>query len=143
MKAGAFDYFNKSHNLPEELVHAVEQAAQVTRLRRELKAQGAQRAEMEEQLRQAQLHSAELAGVRRAVATFMHELNSPLTGLLNCVEMLLADDPKPGHELWLGEMQDAARRMTHVMRRMAELEELRVRPGSGPRGPLDLSSREG
>jgi DNA-binding NtrC family response regulator len=143
MKAGVFDYFNKSAYEPEDLLYAVEQASQVTRLKRELKLQSVRRAAAEEELRQAQLHSAELAGVRKAVATFMHELNSPLTGLLNCIDMLLTDDPKPDHEQWLLEMRDASRRMAQVVNRMSELEELRPRPGGGPPGPLDLSLRAG
>jgi len=141
MKAGAFDYFNKSSYLPEDLLYAVEQATQVSRLRRELTDQSSRRAQVEAELREAQLHSAELAGMRKTVATFMHELNSPLTGLLNCVDMLLSDSPKPGHEQWLGDMQEACRKMALVMRRMSELEDLRQRPGSGPQGPLDISAK--
>jgi signal transduction histidine kinase len=141
MKAGAFDYFNKSAYEPEQLLHAVEQAAQVSRLRRELAQQSARWAAAETELRDAQLHAAELAGMRKAVATYMHELNSPLTGLLNCVDMLLSDEPKPSHEPWLLEMQLACRKMAQVMQSMSELRELRSRPGSGPPGPYDLSGQ--
>jgi CheY-like chemotaxis protein len=138
IQAGAFDYINKSNCTPELLLHAIEKAAKLTGTRRELALQHAWRFQAEEELRSAQLQSAELAGVRKAVATYLHELNSPLTGILAYLDMLIGD-PHPGEfDPVFSEMRGACQRMKHVLLQMEQLEALTPRPGTGNRGPLDL-----
>jgi signal transduction histidine kinase len=73
------------------------------------------------------------------VATFLHEINSPLTGIINYL-LLLLDEPAPENtHAVLREMLEACRRIERVMQSMENLDELRARPGAGRRGLLDLS----
>jgi signal transduction histidine kinase len=137
MRAGAFYYLPKGATAAA-LIHQLHQATAAARLRQELKEQQAVQAAAEASRREAQLAAAELAGVRKAVATLMHELNSPLTGVLHCILMLLdacTEEQRP----WLLQMEEACQRMVRVMRRMEELESLRPRRAVDPGGPLDLA----
>jgi DNA-binding NtrC family response regulator len=138
LRAGAWDYLSKDDLPAEELVQAIERAVQVSRLQRELTRQNEQWAEAEQRLHEAELRAAELDGVRRAVATYMHELNSPLTGLLSYTKMMLEDEPSPEHAEYLNDMQAACQRMGQVLRQMESLTDVRDRVGSGKRGPLEL-----
>jgi PAS domain S-box-containing protein len=81
---------------------------------------------------------AELEGVRKAVATYMHELNSPLAGLNSYVQMLLEEVKDDEQRQWLEDMQDACRRMHQVLRSMEDLKQLKLGVAGGHRGPLDL-----
>lgn len=137
MKHGAFDYLSKHDCTPEELIHAVWHAALVTRLRRELgQFQGlpALPASADERF-----HSGETAGVRRAVATLLHEINSPLTGITNSVLLLLEDELTEITRAILLEVLGACRRIEHVMHSMENLAELRSRTGHGAQNLLDLN----
>jgi signal transduction histidine kinase len=74
------------------------------------------------------------------VATLLHEINSPLTGIINYV-LLLLDENLPGNApAILLEMLDACRRIERVMHSMEHLEELRGRPGPARHSLLDLNS---
>ena len=139
MQAGAFDYLTKSETSPQELVHAVQKASKMTHVRRQLELQHAWREQAEADLLQAQLHSAELAGVRRAVATYLHEINSPLAGIIGYLDMLQQEPHPADLQAAFHEMLSACNQIKHVLRSMEALEELRARPGAGNRGPLDLS----
>jgi CheY-like chemotaxis protein len=138
MQAGVFDYLTKSDTSQEELLHAVKKASHMTRVRRQLALQSAWRVQAEEELRQAQLRSAELAGVRKAVATYLHEINSPLAGIIGYLDILLQDERAPDLQVAFGEMLSACDQIRHVLRSMEDLDELRPRQGTGNRGPLDL-----
>jgi CheY-like chemotaxis protein len=138
IKAGAWDHLSKRHLSAEALRIAVERAAQVSRLQRELAQQNAQWEQAEAQLFDAELQRAELAGMRKAVATYMHELNSPLTGVINCVGMLLDEAPTSDQRVWLEQVRDACTKMAEVLKRMETLKEMQLRPGADPSGPLEL-----
>jgi DNA-binding NtrC family response regulator len=139
IKSGAFDYFSKNNCEPEVLAATVYRAAHVTRLRRALAHERGRRAEIEAQLRIAQADPGEMHGVRRTVATFMHEINSPLTGIVGYINMLKdgAEASRETRQIY-EEMLEACRGIEHVLHSMEALDEVRVRSGARHNRLLDL-----
>jgi DNA-binding NtrC family response regulator len=131
MKLGACDYISKHDCTPEELAHAVRHAAYSTRLRRELAARQSPNGD-------SQFQRGEMSGARRTVATFLHEINSPLTGIINYTLLLLDEAPSEEQRTIYHEILEACRQIDRVLHRMEDLDELRARPGASHSGPLDL-----
>jgi DNA-binding NtrC family response regulator len=141
IKSGAADYLSKKALLPGELARVVRQASHLTRLSRELKQQRAMRRQAELELREAQENSGELAGVQKTVATFMHELNSPIAGITAYLQMLLEESVDEDLRGIYLEMLDACKRIGGVLHSMEELRELHALHADHRKGPINLAWR--
>jgi DNA-binding NtrC family response regulator len=141
LEVGAFEYLSNHNCTPDELALAVRYAAHVTQLRHEMLRVNEQRIRAEAEMREAQSASGELDGVHRAVATILHEINSPLTGIMNYQRLLLEENPPQDMREIYQEVLDASRQIAQVMHRIEDLQELHARPGMGRLGPLDLCRR--
>lgn len=95
--------------------------ALVTDITEQLAAEAAQEA-AEDTERQAQLRSAELETIQRTAATYAHEVNNPLTGIVANAQMLIEQEA-PGSERWqmLREVLEAARQIGSVINAMQTL----------------------
>lgn len=83
----------------------------------------------ENKLSEARRAEAELAGIRKITATYAHEINNPLTGILGLAQILLEDngDDESAEEM-LTEIQAAARRIKHVIQKMESISHPKTRP---------------
>jgi len=70
--------------------------------------------EAQKALRTSELKAAELAGLRMTAATYAHEINNPLTGILALLQMLKEQDCSPEQHEMLAEAQTAATRIRDV-----------------------------
>lgn len=97
------------------------------------------RAEM--QLARTEALAAELAGIQRTTATYGHEINNPLTGILGLAQLMLEHDDCPAEFFeMLAEVREAARRIGEVIAKMQSLETPKIREQSGRNHLLDLRS---
>jgi len=83
----------------------------------------------EEELVMARDEAAELAGIRKTAATYAHEINNPLTGILGSVQLILEDGGFDEETtMLLNEVVKASRRIKDVINRMSELDSHSSRP---------------
>jgi DNA-binding NtrC family response regulator len=138
IRSGAADYLSKQTLLPGELARVVRQAAHLTRLSRELQQQRNMRRQAELELREAQENSGEIAAVQKVVATYMHELNSPIAGITAYLQMLLEETTDKDLQVIYVDMLNACKRIGGVLHSMEGLRELHARHADHQRGPIHL-----
>lgn len=97
-----------------------------------------ERKRIEQQLAQAEALAAELSGIQRATATYGHEINNPLTGIMGLAQLMLEHDDCPMSFIeMLNDLREAARRIGEVIAKMQALEQPKVREQAA-RNLLDL-----
>jgi len=123
-----FQNYKERIELPDGTQHLLAQYADITERRR-----------VEAQLAQAEALAAELAGIQKTTATYGHEINNPLTGILGLAQLMLEHDdcPKDFIEM-LTEVRAAARRIGEVIAKMQALELPKTREQLGRGQLLDL-----
>lgn len=78
---------------------------------------------LEQQARESEIATAELDAIRKTAATYAHEVNNPLTGILGILQMLKDDvDSTPEQQSLAREALDAARQIRDVTAKLASLQ---------------------
>ena len=101
-----------------------------------------ERKRIEESLTKAQSEAAELNAIRKTAATYAHEINNPLTGIIGLVQLVL-EDPGIDNDIadLLKEVIKASNRIKHVIKQMNELSSTQSRPYLDRGEILDLRDK--
>lgn len=93
----------------------------------------------EENLRHAEVAKAELAGIHKVTATFAHEINNPLTGIVGMVQLLQEKTEVGSDEReMLEETMAAAKRIKEVILKMQSIEQVEFKDYIGKTKIIDL-----
>jgi PAS domain S-box-containing protein len=97
------------------------------------------RRRQELELAQAEALEAELAGIRKLAATYAHEINNPLTGIIGLAQLIRdhGASPQELHEM-LSQQMEMARRIADVTEQLQNLISARTRSYLGRHQLLDL-----
>ncbi len=97
---------------------------------------------MEKSRMASEKQAAELETIHSTTATYAHEINNPLTGILGIAQILLEDDLDSGAcRDMLGDILEAAVRIRNVIHKMEKLTEVRFKPYFGSTEILDLENK--
>ncbi|MBN2080593.1 cache domain-containing protein [bacterium] len=98
---------------------------------------------MEKELRQSQVRAAELETIQRTAATYAHEINNPLTGVLGIIQLMLEEDNiTPDQAQMLSEGREAARKIRDVIKKIESLKSLEFKDYTERTKILDLERSE-
>lgn len=98
-----------------------------------------ERRRQEMELAQAEMLSAEIAGIRKLAVTFAHEINNPLAGIIGLAQLMRdhGGNPQELHEM-LGQQVEMARRIAAVTEKLQSVISARTREYLGRPELLDL-----
>ncbi|MBN2080599.1 PAS domain S-box protein [bacterium] len=95
----------------------------------------------EEELRRVQMEKAELEGIQKTAATYAHEINNPLTGVMGLLELIANTSANPEDTRQMAvEALQAARRIKEVTAKVESLDRPRSRSYLDKAQILDLDS---
>ena len=119
LRSGAFDYIPKNALDRQLLQDTIRRVLDYRDMRLAIEHERRLREEAELALRERELDRARLEAIRAAVATSMHEISNPLTGIIGMLQIQLEEEP--GNED-LQMMLDAALRIRELTVRLNNLE---------------------
>jgi PAS domain S-box-containing protein len=96
------------------------------------------RKQVEAVMQQYMRSEAELSAIQKTAATYAHEINNPLTGVLGMLEMLTEEERDPERSQMLSEALICSKRIKDVMNKLSQITNAKYRPYLQHEEILDL-----
>jgi DNA-binding response OmpR family regulator len=138
--SGADDYLQKPFNA-RELFARIKALLDNRALQRELQRKNEELQKVLEELRATQdklIEGERLRTALRMAGALAHEINNPLSGILGCADMLVKTSADEGSVQLIERIQEQARRIADVVRRIQDMREVKFTPYVGSDEIVDL-----